>query len=323
MDKVIIGIVLALVVCSILLIVVKVMKDRENAGVDTETEEALDDDSNPVVEDDDSEDESGDEDDKLVEEFSARESSTYPARPRQVDLRTNLKLNGNVTEEIVTLHQSVSGFKPTVWLSADKWKMNTWYDMSGNANNMTEHNAITKRKNASGSWGCDAEFNCIGSDKNGGLKIANGWPSGRDYTLVHMTRYTDRSKGRIWNNVTANGVNWLSGHHSGCVGRSYHNGWIDSSCTRKDTQNWVLVSDQYNYMRSQQAGGVTKSRRINNRRYRHPVNGIGINSWSHPWGRGREYSGFEIAEVIVFDTILTQTQLRLVEKYMQKKYGIV
>jgi hypothetical protein len=104
--------------------------------------------------------------------------------------------------------------------------------------------------------------------------------------------------------------------HQGCIGRSYHNGWIDNSCT----QNWVLVSDQYNYVRSQ-AGGVTKSRKINNRKYLHPVNGI--NSWSHPWSRDREYSGFEVAEVIVFDTILTQEQLRTVEQYMQKKYGIV
>jgi hypothetical protein len=68
---------------------------------------------------------------------------------------------------------------------------------------------------------------------------------------------------------------------------------------------------------------VTKSRKINNRKYLHPVNGIGINSWSHPWSRDREYSGFEVAEVIVFDTILTQEQLRTVEQYMQKKYGIV
>jgi hypothetical protein len=53
-----------------------------------------------------------------------------------------------MSEEIVKMHQSVSSFKPTIWLSADRWKMNTWYDMSGNANNMSEHNAITKRKNA-------------------------------------------------------------------------------------------------------------------------------------------------------------------------------
>jgi hypothetical protein len=33
-----------------------------------------------LVHDDDSEDESGDEDDKLVEEFSAHEASTYPSR---------------------------------------------------------------------------------------------------------------------------------------------------------------------------------------------------------------------------------------------------
>jgi hypothetical protein len=81
------------------------------------------DDSNPVVHDDDSEDESGDEDDKLVEEFSAREASTYPSRPQQVDLRTNIKLNG-ICREIVKMHQSVSSFKPTIWLSADRWKMN-------------------------------------------------------------------------------------------------------------------------------------------------------------------------------------------------------
>jgi hypothetical protein len=77
-------------------------------------------------------------------------------------------------------------------------------------------------------------------------------------------------------------------------------------------------SSDHNYVRSQQAGGVTKSRKINNRKYLHPVNGIGINSWSHPWSRDREYSGFEVAEVIVFDTILTQEQLRTVEQYMQK-----
>jgi hypothetical protein len=52
-----------------------------------------------VVHDDDSEDESG-EDDKLVEEFSAREASTYPSG-QQVDLRTNIKLNGIMSEEIV------------------------------------------------------------------------------------------------------------------------------------------------------------------------------------------------------------------------------
>jgi hypothetical protein len=168
MDKMIVGLIIALVVCSILLIAVKVTGDTK---VSASTTVDVQDDSNPVVHDDDSEDESGDEDDKLVEEFSAREASTYPSRPQQVDLRTNIKLNGNMSEEIVKMHQSVSSFKPTIWLSADRWKMNTWYDMSGNANNMSEHNAITKRKNAAGSWGCDAEFNCIGSDKNGGLKI--------------------------------------------------------------------------------------------------------------------------------------------------------
>jgi hypothetical protein len=65
-----------------LLIAVKVIGDTKVAASTTvDVQDDVQDDSNPVVHDDDSEDESGDEDDKLVEEFSAREASTYPSRP--------------------------------------------------------------------------------------------------------------------------------------------------------------------------------------------------------------------------------------------------
>jgi hypothetical protein len=106
-----------------------------------------------------------------------------------------------MTDEVIDLHQMIIGLKPTVWMSANNWKVNTWFDMSGNGT--TSHNTMVsqKRENPLGKWGCDAEFKCIGSDINGGLKLTAGWPS--DTTLIHMTRYAGGRRGRIWNNVSA------------------------------------------------------------------------------------------------------------------------
>jgi hypothetical protein len=84
MDKMIVGLIITRSVQYI-------AHRREGHGwyqslllVTVDVQDDVQDDSNPVVHDDDSEDESGDEDDKLVE-FSAREASTYPSRPQQVD----------------------------------------------------------------------------------------------------------------------------------------------------------------------------------------------------------------------------------------------
>jgi hypothetical protein len=90
------------------------------------------------------------------------------------------------------------------------------------------------------------------------------------YTLIHMTRYAGRHRGRIWNNVSAKSVNWLSGHHGGCIGRSYIPTDGFGGCSKKNVHNWTLVSDQFNYTRVEQAGGATTARKIKNREYSIP-----------------------------------------------------
>jgi hypothetical protein len=148
-----------------------------------------------------------------------------------------------MSEEIVKMHQSVSSFKPTIWLSADRWKMNTWYDMSGNANNMSEHNAITKRKNAAGSWGATQNSIALDPIRMEVSRSPNGWPSGRDYTLVHMTRYTDGVKavfGTMFPRKELIGYLTPSGMYRAKLSQRL----IDNRVPEK-IQNWVLVSDQY------------------------------------------------------------------------------
>jgi hypothetical protein len=109
----------------------------------------------------------------------------------------------------------------------------------------------------------------------------------RDYTLVHMTRYTDGVKavfGTMFPRKELIGYLTPSGMYRAKLSQRL----IDTKNSKRYTE---LGSGQRSIqLRSQQAGGVTKSRKINNRKYLHPVNGIGINSWSHPWSRDREYS---------------------------------
>jgi hypothetical protein len=66
---------------------------------------------------------------------------------------------------------------------------------------------------------------------------------GRDYPCP--PRYIG-SKGRIWNNVSAKGIGYLT--PSGMYRAKLSQRLIDNSCTKERYTEWVLVSDQYNYV---------------------------------------------------------------------------
>jgi hypothetical protein len=115
----------------------------------------------------------------------ARDAMTITERQKQIDLKTTLKLNGIMTDEVIDLHQMIIGLKPTVWMSANNWKINTWFDMVE-----TKQHHTTQWYHETSLWenGDATQFKCIGSDINGGLKLTAGWPSDQILS-IHMTRY--------------------------------------------------------------------------------------------------------------------------------------
>ena len=125
--------------------------------------------------------------------------------------------------------------------------------------------------------------------------------------MFHVARYQGTNNNRVFTSETAD---LFSGFYGGNSGISYHNGWITGN-SNQHSNNWVASTDFYNgyrsngFSRGSQTGGIT---------YLPPMT---IN-----YGANTEYSDFQVAEVIIFDRLLTDKEIGRVEDYLGTTYGI-
>ena len=150
-------------------------------------------------------------------------------------------------------------------------------------------------------------YNILEGTTSDGLQFPSGvLPS--TYTLFHVTRYNNGTRGRIFDGVTSN---WLSGFHGNKAGVAYHNGWITSSSTDYHGFDWVISTDQNSLYRSngvqRGASGGSSSKQL------------GLN---YGYYYASEPSAWQCAEVIVFNRTLTQTEYEQVEQYLSMKYSL-
>ena len=136
-------------------------------------------------------------------------------------------------------------------------------------------------------------------------KINFGNPQLTNYTLCHVSRYSGATRQRIITDAT---TNWLSGYLSGAAGTSYHISGGGAGGTLNDT-NWRVMCDYGAYYRSNGATGINAGQTYL------PAN-IGVNLWSN------QQSDWEIAEVLIFNSELTVTQIQTLEAYLKGLYGL-
>jgi len=149
-------------------------------------------------------------------------------------------------------------------------------------------------------------YNILEGTTSDGLQFPSGvLPS--TYTLFHVTRYNNGTRGRIFDGVTSN---WLSGFHGNKAGVAYHNGWITPT-TDYHGFDWVISTDQNSLYRSngvqRGASGGSSSKQL------------GLN---YGYYYASEPSAWQCAEVIVFNRTLTQTEYEQVEQYLSMKYSL-
>jgi len=136
-------------------------------------------------------------------------------------------------------------------------------------------------------------------------KIVFGNPQLTKYTLCHVSRYSGAAMQRIFTDAS---VNWLSGYLSGAAGTSYHIGG-GAGGTLNDT-NWRVMCDYGAYYRNNGATG------INTLGVTYLPANLGVNIWS------TQQSDWEIADVLIFDSELTVTQIQTLEAYLKGVYGL-
>jgi hypothetical protein len=188
------------------------------------------------------------------------------------------------------------------WYTAESFSGTTWTDRSGNGNNATVTRGTVSVVTVTGN-GARNTFNCLQGGTGDGLQFPTAiLPS--TWTLFHVTRYNG-TRSRI---LTGINNNWLSGHWSNSTGVAYHEGWLTGQ-PDNHANAWVLSTDQLNLYRSNKVtratSGGTQSTRLS-------VN-AGVNA---------EYSDWQCAEIIVYNTALSSADYIKVEEYLTQKYGL-
>ena len=142
-----------------------------------------------------------------------------------------------------------------------------------------------------------------------------------NYTLFSVARYvTGGTNGRL---ITANGGDWFSGFYNGMNGCAHPGTWLTGSgCNTTNLYGWQINTDQLKYFR-QNGNDVTMNQDANNGGgfyylYNQSTStGFGINN--DPYNQN---STWEVADVLIFNRQLSSGEIRAVETYLSRIYGI-
>ena len=119
-------------------------------------------------------------------------------------------------------------------------------------------------------------------------------------------------------NLDASGNNWLLGHWGGYVNQYYAEGWVRYQVNAADT-TWRIYMGDYSGLSTDLANLYSNGTSVvtNSNAASAGPNKLGINYYSG------EPSDCEVAEIIVFNKVLSATERKLVHTYLGQKWGIL
>ena len=188
----------------------------------------------------------------------------------------------------------------------------SWMDSSGNGRNISTANVRgtpTVVTFPGGYADSTKSFQVVQGDTADGIRLGNPTMANSAYTFISVARYVGGGKamGRIFDAIVGD---YLTGFWNGRSGVAHHDGWVTSSTTDLNGQNWFIWVDQGSRIRN---NGVDISRFVNPTTFP----GMSIN-----YGSRGEYSAWQVAEVMLFDYAINSTQAQRIESYLGMKYGV-
>jgi len=133
-------------------------------------------------------------------------------------------------------------------------------------------------------------------------------------TVFAVSRYTSGTYGRV---ISAMSNNWLIGHWSNSTENYYAEGWVRGG--GDNNTNWRFYMGDYNLFSDTANFYVNGSAIVtNNTGGSQGPNGMGFNTSLY----SGEVSNCEIAEVLIYNTVLSTTARQLIHTYLVNKWGL-
>jgi len=217
----------------------------------------------------------------------------YNSKPNALHLESNLVLWANGDNGVVR------DFTDNV---------SQWSDLSGSGNHITQSSSGNRP-----TWVSSA----INSEPvvrfNTSQWMATATNFGTPYTIFTISKMNGGATNRL---ISSYSTNWLMGYHGGSVNDIYANGWVyNPSAAAGTSANLHTVTG---------TGGITT---LYNCATAYGGNGAGVsgpgrlrlNGWSTGLG---ETSNGDVAEVIMYNRVLTAAELQGVRNYLSNKYNM-
>jgi hypothetical protein len=203
----------------------------------------------------------------------------------------------------------------------------SWVDTSGNSRHAATFLGSPSVTTVTGN-GATETVRTLSGGINDGLQFPTGFLSAgvaaaNDYTFFHIARYSGTRKGRIFD---ATSSNWLSGFWVNNAGVAFHNNalaptthaqWVAGTYGHT---NWVMSVDQPQAYRQNAGEAPSATRADVTRSDNLTINDGFFSDRNYP--SAAESSDWNVAEVIVFSRVLLPAEIRQVEAYLVRKYGL-
>lgn len=139
-------------------------------------------------------------------------------------------------------------------------------------------------------------------------------------TVFLVSRLTGVTSGRVLTcNLDASGNNWLLGQHGGTANDYYAEGWVYDAPSAVNLTSWKVFMGDWSGTATDLANFYTDGTALttNSSAASQGPNKLGINYYSN------ETSTCEVAEIIVFNRVLSSTERKQVHTYLGQKWGIL
>jgi uncharacterized repeat protein (TIGR02543 family) len=217
---------------------------------------------------------------------------------------------GSIVTDLSALPTPYLRLQPSNYNAAAK----TWSSTPGSSS-FTYRGTPELIASNNGRFGATGNFAAIGGTTSDGIHLGN--PTLTTYTLCVVARYrglaaspaTVASTGRI---INAKSENWISGYYYGSTAQFHHNAWNYSATSPADL-NWHYHCDSGNkaYWDGVKLGPWTNQTTTY-------LPSLSINGWD-----SGQYSDWEVADLIIYDQFLPDSQIEQINRYFKNTYGIL
>lgn len=183
----------------------------------------------------------------------------------------------------------------------------TWFDLTPNGHNISLGSAVTHSTDFGGVLRFPENANGFGRNTTMNMSSTN-------YTVISYVR--KMSNGNDGRTITAYNNNWLLAHHDNTYGDYYAEGWVNDIGSPTSDTVWRMYTGTGNISGDVYQLYINDSLIVSNSNGSQGPNGWNLNN------QYDQYSDCQIANLIVYNRVLSSTEISQIYNATKKRFGI-